>query len=60
MGIAAALDVPDRPDIVVVLTDGLTPWPEGALPCRVIAALIGPDAPQPPDGVETVRVTPLD
>ncbi|RKT02775.1 putative metal-dependent peptidase [Streptomyces sp. 3211.6] len=60
VGIAAALDVPDRPDIVVVLTDGLTPWPEGALPCRVIAALIGPDAPQPPDGVETVRVTPLD
>ncbi|MFF4578573.1 VWA-like domain-containing protein [Streptomyces sp. NPDC001373] len=58
VGIAAALAVPDRPDIVVVLTDGYTPWPEGALPCRVIAALIGAGAPQPPAWVETVRVDP--
>ncbi|GAA0287128.1 VWA-like domain-containing protein [Streptomyces polychromogenes] len=58
VGIAAALAVPDRPDIVVVLTDGYTPWPEGPPRCRVIAALIGADAPQPPAWVETVRVAP--
>ncbi len=56
VGIAAALAAPERPGIVVVLTDGFTPWPEGNLPCRLIAALIGPAAPEPPTWVETVRI----
>ncbi|MFF3890000.1 VWA-like domain-containing protein [Streptomyces sp. NPDC001914] len=56
VGIEAALAMPDRPNIVVVLTDGLTPWPDQNLPCRVIAALIGSTAPQPPSWVETVRI----
>ncbi|MFG2292156.1 VWA-like domain-containing protein [Streptomyces sp. NPDC048603] len=58
VGIAAALAVPDRPGIVIVLTDGHTPWPRELPSCRLIAALIGPDAPAPPAWVETVRVTP--
>ncbi|MFE4797295.1 VWA-like domain-containing protein [Streptomyces sp. NPDC056708] len=57
VGITAALAARDRPNIVVVLTDGCTPWPDEAPSCRLVAALIGPDAPQPPRWVETVRVT---
>ncbi|WP_225098938.1 VWA-like domain-containing protein [Streptomyces sp. CoH27] len=56
VGIEAALATPDRPSIVVVLTDGHTPWPDEPPPCRIIAALIGSTAPQPPGWVETVRI----
>ncbi|NBM20024.1 DUF2201 family putative metallopeptidase [Streptomyces sp. GC420] len=56
VGIEAALAARDRPTIVVVLTDGFTPWPDEVPSCRLIAALIGPGAPQPPSWVETVRV----
>ncbi|MEU3726824.1 VWA-like domain-containing protein [Streptomyces sp. NPDC031705] len=56
VGIAAALAQPDRPSVVIVLTDGFTPWPARSPSCRLIAALIGADAPQPPAWVETVRV----
>ncbi|MET9145732.1 VWA-like domain-containing protein [Streptomyces sp. NPDC004042] len=58
VGIHAALTAPDRPGIVIVLTDGLTPWPEQPTSCRLIAALIGPEAPQPPPWAETVRIPP--
>ncbi|MFI1147976.1 VWA-like domain-containing protein [Streptomyces sp. NPDC020817] len=58
VGIRAALAAPDRPNIVVVLTDGYTPWPDETPSCRLIAALIGAEAPRPPDWVETVRVLP--
>ncbi|MET9885552.1 VWA-like domain-containing protein [Streptomyces sp. NPDC006430] len=58
VGINAALAMPDRPNIVVVLTDGYTPWPDETPSCRLIAALIGAGAPQPPGWVETVRVGP--
>ncbi|CAL9552214.1 hypothetical protein SUDANB58_04471 [Streptomyces sp. enrichment culture] len=57
VGIDAALAARDRPSIVVVLTDGYTPWPDEVPSCRLVAALIGPGAPQPPHWVETVRVT---
>ncbi|MYV47333.1 VWA-like domain-containing protein [Streptomyces sp. SID2888] len=56
VGIDAALARPDRPGIVVVLTDGLTPWPAEPASCRLIAALIGEGAEPPPSWVETVRV----
>lgn len=58
VGIRAALAVPDRPTVVIVLTDGLTPWPAELPSCRLIAALIGSTAPTPPSWVETVRVIP--
>ncbi|MFF4947981.1 VWA-like domain-containing protein [Streptomyces chattanoogensis] len=57
VGIASALAARDRPNIVVVLTDGYTPWPDEVPSCRLVAALIGPGAPEPPRWVETVRVT---
>ncbi|MGW2633420.1 vWA domain-containing protein [Streptomyces chattanoogensis] len=57
VGIASALAARDRPNIVIVLTDGYTPWPDEVPSCRLIAALIGPGAPEPPRWVETVRVT---
>ncbi|GAA4624230.1 VWA-like domain-containing protein [Actinoallomurus vinaceus] len=57
IGIEAALALPERPGVVIVLTDGYTPWPEEPSSARLIAALIGEDAPPPPAWVETVRVT---
>ncbi|WP_377273839.1 VWA-like domain-containing protein [Peterkaempfera sp. SMS 1(5)a] len=56
VGISAALAMRDRPNVVVVLTDGYTPWPDQIPSCRLIAALIGPTPPSPPDWVETVRI----
>ncbi|MFF2729689.1 VWA-like domain-containing protein [Streptomyces sp. NPDC058008] len=56
VGIAAALAGRERPDIIVVLTDGHTPWPEESPSCRLVAALVGPSAPAAPPWVETVRV----
>ncbi|MFC8228837.1 VWA-like domain-containing protein [Streptomyces sp. NPDC057287] len=57
VGIAAALAVRERPSVVVVLTDGFTPWPDETPSCRLIAALVGPSAPAAPPWAETVRVT---
>ncbi|MFF3688212.1 VWA-like domain-containing protein [Streptomyces sp. NPDC002187] len=57
VGIGAALATADRPNIVIVLTDGFTPWPDEVPSCRLIAALVGDAAPTPPAWVETVRVT---
>ncbi|NYV77929.1 VWA-like domain-containing protein, partial [Streptomyces sp. UH6] len=56
VGIEAALAGPDRPGVVVVLTDGSTPWPAEPAACRLIAALVGDAAQDPPSWVETVRV----
>ncbi|MBG0828742.1 hypothetical protein HS041_13290 [Planomonospora sp. ID67723] len=58
VGIRAALAARDRPDVVIVLTDGYTPWPGENPSCRLIAALIGEDPPAPPGWVETVRIPP--
>lgn len=38
-GFARALRGPSRPDVVVVLTDGQTPWPESRPPCRTVVGL---------------------
>ncbi|HEX2314527.1 MAG TPA: VWA-like domain-containing protein [Thermomonospora sp.] len=56
VGIAAALAAPERPQVLVVLTDGYTPWPEEPPARRLIAALIGDAPPPPPGWIETVRV----
>ncbi|WP_329044889.1 vWA domain-containing protein [Streptomyces sp. NBC_01422] len=57
VGIAAALSAPERPGVVIVLTDGRTPWPDETPSCRLIAVLVGPSAPAAPPWAETVRVT---
>jgi predicted metal-dependent peptidase len=38
-GFAAALRAQPRPDVVVVLTDGQTPWPDARPPCRTVVGL---------------------
>lgn len=38
-GFAKALRASPRPDVVVVLTDGQTPWPDTRPPCRTVVGL---------------------
>jgi predicted metal-dependent peptidase len=38
-GFAKALRTSPRPDAIVVLTDGQTPWPEVRPPCRTVVGL---------------------
>lgn len=38
-GFAAALRARPRPDVVVALTDGQTPWPTSPPPCRTVVGL---------------------
>ncbi len=56
VGIAAAIEVPAVPDIVVVLTDGYTPWPDRAPGrTRVVAGLLGA-GPTPPAWITTIAI----
>ncbi|MEU4835221.1 VWA-like domain-containing protein [Streptosporangium sp. NPDC023615] len=54
-GIAAAVALRPRPDLVIVMTDGLTPWPERRPPAQVIVCLVGEEG-QAPAWAATVRV----
>ncbi|GAA1595217.1 vWA domain-containing protein [Actinoplanes couchii] len=58
VGIEHALRGPERPHIIIVLTDGYTPWPD-ARPggVRVIAGLVSADVQAPPEWIETIRIT---
>jgi predicted metal-dependent peptidase len=56
-GIAAAYALRPRPALTVVLTDGYTPWPSGPPKgMRVVAGLLGDDAPAAPQWARSVRV----
>jgi predicted metal-dependent peptidase len=56
VGIDAAMETAPKPDFVIVLTDGYTPWPERApAATRVIAGVIG-DGPTPPPWITTIRI----
>jgi len=58
-GITAAYALRPRPAVCVVLTDGYTPWPPAAPKgMRVVAGLLGSDAPPAPEWSRSVRVTP--
>lgn len=41
VGIQHALSRPVKPHIIIVLTDGYTPWPDGPVGARVVAGIIG-------------------
>jgi predicted metal-dependent peptidase len=67
-GITHVARLQPRPDIIVVLTDGLTPWPDKSPPgLTVIAGIIGNDThryhhaalgvPTPPRWIRTVSIT---
>ena len=45
VGIAAAEALRPRPDAVVVLTDGFTPWPDEPCRARLVCAVISTDPP---------------
>jgi predicted metal-dependent peptidase len=56
VGVAEALK--EKPHVVIVLTDGHTPWPDAPLEStRLIAALIGADPPEPPAWITTVHAS---
>lgn len=40
-GFSRALESRPRPDVVVMLTDGQTPWPSRRPPCRTVVGLFG-------------------
>lgn len=42
-------------DLIIVITDGLTPWPP-PVATPTIACILTPDAPTPPGWIKTVRV----
>jgi predicted metal-dependent peptidase len=58
VGIAAAESANAHPDIVVVLTDGYTPWPDKPTRARLVVAIIGDQgaAQHVPDWASTVVV----
>lgn len=58
-GITAALALPERPRVVIVITDGYTPWPAEPTSCRLIAVLTSAYPPSPPAWAETVHLTPF-
>ncbi|MEU1010307.1 VWA-like domain-containing protein [Streptomyces sp. NPDC005890] len=47
-GFARALRSRPRPDVIVALTDGQTPWPSAQPPCRAVVGLF----PRPPRAVD--------
>jgi predicted metal-dependent peptidase len=60
-GLAAAAQLRPRPSVVVVLTDGFTPWPSAApRGIRVVVGLLGRGAPEPPAWARTVPIEPGD
>jgi predicted metal-dependent peptidase len=56
-GIAAASNLRPRPSLVVVLTDGFTPWPaEPPAGVTVVVGLLRNGQPDPPRWARTVRI----
>jgi predicted metal-dependent peptidase len=56
VGIEGAINRPDPPNVVIVLTDGYTPWPDQPPRARLIAGLIGTDAQAAPEWIESIRI----
>lgn len=56
-GLTVALEARPRPDVVVVATDGFTPWPSEPPRCPMIVVLIGDDPPSAPSWCTEVRVS---
>jgi len=61
VGLDAAMANRPPPDLLVVLTDGYTPWPDEAPRAEVIVALLATDEPvPPPEPPAWARVVPVD
>lgn len=61
VGIEAALDARPRPQVLVVLTDGFTPWPAESPRADVIVGLLESDdplvPPDPPSWARTISIS---
>jgi predicted metal-dependent peptidase len=59
VGIAAAESTRPHPDVIVVFTDGYTPWPERPTRARLVVGIIGDQrtAAHIPDWATTVLVS---
>jgi len=58
-GIAAALELRPRPSVIVVITDGYTPWPAAAPQrARVVVGLVGTGNWEVPAWARLVRIEP--
>lgn len=58
VGIARAVSLRPRPDVVVVLTDGYTDWPQERIRgVRVVAGIVGTGSGDPPAWIKTVHVS---
>lgn len=57
LGISAAVGAKPTPDMIIVLTDGFTPWPTESVGVRVLAVLLGakPDT-AVPEWIKTIVV----
>jgi predicted metal-dependent peptidase len=55
-GLSATDEIRPRPELVIVLTDGVTPWPDQPPRTRVIVGLIGELAPDAPAWAHSVRI----
>lgn len=61
VGIDAALRLRPAPDVVVVLTDGYTPWPDSGIGARLVCGLIAAEpghVPDPPAWAVRVDIRP--
>lgn len=56
VGIEEALRERLPPQVIIVLTDGETPWPQIPPRARVIAGLIAPKKPRTPSWVEAIHI----
>ncbi|NIN64206.1 MAG: hypothetical protein GTO63_05805, partial [Anaerolineae bacterium] len=59
--IQQALDEAPFPNVIIIVTDGHTPWPEERLPnnCRLVVCLVGNhavDVNNPPDWATVVKI----
>jgi predicted metal-dependent peptidase len=57
-GFATALRTSPRPDVIVALTDGQTPWPDARPPCRTVVGLFHRQRPSREDDPHYVPDTP--
>jgi predicted metal-dependent peptidase len=57
VGIWRAMDEKPRPDVLVVITDNYTPWPEEAPPCKLIACIVNEDQ-EGPSYAKTINIPP--
>ena len=55
VGIENAIKLAPRPELIIVVTDGGTPWPDERVQgVEMFALLIGDNPPQPPDWINCV------